>query len=244
MKKLFIFLFASFICFTIHAQGVWIEVGAKGNYGLSFLYNKNLANSELFDYSFTSGKGIGGKLALNFGATHGVSIEGLFNQLSQEYSYSTATGRINSNTIDWDNIDLYLMYKNYTGRFFFELGGAFSSLRQVDQFDNGLTFNDVSDYYQDNYLSGAFGVGGNVAGSGIFSLGIGLRFTYAITSMLNEKGEQANYPVPAVLGNTSATPSPSRPAFAAIVVELNFGVGYFAKPACQKRLTKGSKRYY
>jgi hypothetical protein len=234
MKKLFFFFLFSAFGWDSNAQEIWLETGLKGGYGLSFLYNKNIADDENFTYKLTSMYGFGGKFAVNFGPFHGIALEGFYNKLGQDYEYS-ATGDDVLQPVNWNNIDAALLYRYIRNRIYLELGPMYSFVRSVEQEGNLLESQGWETYYEKNYLSGVFGFGGYVGGAETFSVGLGIRLHYGLTDFITPEGQAEGFPVP-----VNAAPYPAvettHPAFAEFLVEFNFGIGYFAKTSCSKRM--------
>ena len=69
---------------------------------------------------------------------------------------------------------------------------------------------------------------------GRFSGILGLRFEYALTDLDSEDGKKAGAPIldPSIYANGNKA---SNLAFAGVVFELNWGIGYFGKAQCGAR---------
>lgn len=244
MKRIILSVFTCLLFLQVSAQKeIWLEFALKGGGGASFLLNKNLLNDDFINYQITSNYGFGAKFAVNFGPFHGISIEGMYNNLGQDMTYDLAgIGTDLSNEISWKSIDTYLLYRYITNRVYLELGPMYSSVSKVEQNDNGVE-GDVSDNYTDSYLGGAFGFGGYIANAESFSLGIGIRATYGFQDFVSERGMGTGYPNPAT-GLTYDSYEKSNPAFVQFLVEFNFGLGRFAKAQCSKRMSffRGGRR--
>jgi hypothetical protein len=233
MKKVFLFTILALAAFTTSAQEIWIEAAAKGGYGISFLHNANIIDDDSYNYKITPTYGFGAKLAVNFGPYHGISIDGMYNTLGQDFEYDLATVQDNQNEISWKSIDAYLLYRYTRNRVFLELGPMYSFVQEVKQTDAGFELANASDFYEQNYLSGVFGWGGYLAGSETFSLVLGMRLHYGLTDFINSDGQ--NLGLPNVTANY-ADYKKSRPAFVQVMMEFNFGIGRFAKAQCSKRM--------
>ena len=88
MKKFLLPFFTILLLNQLCAQKeFWFELGAKGGVGLSFLTNKNILDDDNYTYRFTMMNSFGGKFAANFGPTHSIMVEGIFNNLGQDFDY-------------------------------------------------------------------------------------------------------------------------------------------------------------
>lgn len=237
MKRTIIALFAFFFCLQLTAQEFWFEAGLKGGAGMSFLYNKNIADDGNWDYALTPMYGGGAKFSVNFGPYHGVFVEGLYNQSQQDWIYNVSTSTEDFDySVKWQSIDLYLLYRGIRNRTYFEIGPMYSMLQKVEQ--GGVEpYNESTDFYEDSYFGGVFGFGGYVVGQETFSVGIGLRLNYGFGDLVNDAGQKDGYPN---LPNDMPyeTVENTNPIFAQFLVELNFGVGRFAKTACSQRFKR------
>lgn len=244
MKKILVSFFTFFLVFQLSAQKeIWLEFALKGGGGASFLLNKNLFDDDLINYQITGSYGLGAKFAVNFGPFHGISMEAMYNSLGQDFQYDVpGVGTDLTNEVSWKSIDYYLLYRYITNRVYLELGPYYSTISKVDQNDNGLE-GEVTEFYTDSYLGGAFGFGGYIANAESFSLGIGIRASYGFQDFVNERGMGLGYPVPA-RGITYDTYEKSNAAFVQFLVEFNFGLGRFAKAQCSKRMSffRGGRR--
>lgn len=241
MKRTVISLFALLFCFHVSAQEFWFEAGLKGGAGMSFLYNKNVLDDDNWDYKLTPMYGAGAKFSVNFGPYHGVFLEGLYNKSAQDFNFNLAGLTDDFEySIEWQSIDLYVLYRGIRNRTYFEIGPMYSMIQKFEQ-TNPLGNNklETTEFYKSSYLGGAFGFGGYVVGSETFSMGLGLRLNYGFGDMVNDKGlaEGNGFPNP-VKSAPYTTDEKTNIMFAQFMVEFNFGVGRFAKTACSQRFKK------
>ncbi|MFT4758885.1 MAG: hypothetical protein ACI9XO_000222 [Paraglaciecola sp.] len=232
MKKAFLFTLFTLITFCAFAQEIWIEAAAKGGYGISFLHNSNIIDDDSYNYKITSTYGFGAKLAVNFGPYHGISIDGIYNTLGQNFEYDLPGAKNLKNEISWKNLDAYFLYRYTRNRVFLELGPMYSFVQEVKQTDAGIEFQEAENNYEHNYLSGVFGWGGYLAGSETFSLVLGMRLHYGLTNFVNSDGQKLGLPNFVNYPDNKKT----RPAFIQVMMEFNFGIGRFAKAQCNKRM--------
>lgn len=232
MKKVFLFATLIVITLSASAQEIWIEAAAKGGYGISFLHNSNIIDDDSYNYKITPTYGFGAKLAVNFGPYHGISIDGIYNTLGQNFEYDLPTAKDLKNEISWKSVDAYLLYRYTRNRVFLELGPMYSFVQEVKQTNAGFDLENAGDFYEQNYLSGVFGWGGYLAGSETFSLVLGMRLHYGLTDFVNSDGQKLNLPTSIAYPEYKKT----RPAFVQLMMEFNFGIGRFAKAQCSKRM--------
>lgn len=236
MKKFSLTISSLLLVFFLNAQEIWLETALKGGAGLSFLMNKNILNDNSYRQTLSPMYGYGAKVAVNFGAWHGIALEGLLSSCSQKWEYSLLnnTGDL-QNEVKWKSLELYLLYRYIRNRTYLEVGPMYSMIRSVEQTDNGLQIEDTDLFYEDKYLAGVFGFGGYLGGSETFSVGLGLRLHYGFTDIVSDEGRAAGFPNP--LKNTVyASEATTHPLVAQLLLEFNFGLGHWAKTACHERM--------
>lgn len=245
MKKILFSLLVFACSLTLDAQEIWLETGVKGGPGLSFLYNKNIADDDTHNYLLSSMYGFGAKFAVNFGPNHGFSLEGLYNQSSQNMEYDNLFSNDLKNEITWKSIDAYLLYRYTSRSVFLELGPMYSMLQSIEQVDDGelVTPASVENFYTENYLAGVFGFGGLLFQSGTVSGGLGVRLHYGFGDFVSEAGQGDGFPNPNKTTNYD-TVEDTTPIFAQLLFELNFGLGRFAPAGCGQRMKfyRGGRR--
>ena len=243
MKRTIISLLAFLFCLNLNAQEFWFEAGLKGGGGLSFLYNKNIVDDSNWDYALTPMYGVGAKFSCNFGPYHGVFFEGLYNKSGQDWTYNIATSTNDFDySVEWQSIDLYVLYRGIRNRAYFEIGPRYSLIQKFEQTAlMGTT--ETTDFYESSYFGAALGFGGYIAGSETFSVGIGMRLNYGFGDIVNDKGlaEGNGFPNP-VKDIAYETEEKTNIMFAQFLVEFNFGVGRFAKTACSERFKRIRRR--
>lgn len=236
MKKILLPFFTLLLCSQLSAQKeFWFELGAKGTVGLSFLTNKNAMDDSKYIYRMTMMNSFGGKFSTNFGPVHSIMFEGMFANLGQDFDYKLIAGGPESKEeIDFKSLNLGLIYRATINRNFIEIGPVYSKVNSVKFSTQN---DDATQYFESNYLSGLLGFGGYLTGAETFSVGMGLRFHYTFADLVNERGQAAGYPTP-----TRVLPYPehtaSNFAYAELGLELNFGVGRFAKSSCSQRFKR------
>ncbi len=236
MKKLS--LFFAFICFSLFSfaqpkGGVtWFDAGLKVKYGASGLFNKALSDSPDYDYDLglSGGLGLGARVGFNYD-DHGLALEFMINRGSQPME-----DMINGTTfdIDWSTYDIYALYRNSSNRGYFEIGPKYSLINKVERLDPGDNTVTMTDDFQ-NYMSAVVGFGANLIGSEAFFGMLGLRFEYGLTDAMTDVGRTNGSPVGNANVYANNAGASSNLAFAGIVFELNWGIGYYAKAGCGQR---------
>jgi len=246
MKKYFFLLVALVLGVqSAEAQkiGMWFDVGLKGTFGPTLLANTNIFNDRTYDHKISTGYGLGGKVGIYFNEFNGITIDAMYSRSKQGFSYEVMDQSVPefSHDIEWANIDLFLLYRMQQHGVYFEIGPAYSLVSEITQNDQGSpNVTDLKDFYNDNYFSGVVGFGGYVANSERFTLMMGLRAAYAVTDFVNDEGQAANYPNPNRTLEYESYKS-TNPLSVQLVLEANFGIGYFAKTCCSNRSTFFSK---
>lgn len=231
MKKIIFSLFAIAFSLTLTAQEIWLEAGLKGGAGMSFLLNKNIQDDGSHDYVLTPTYGVGGRFALNFGPNHGITMEGMYNQIGQDWEYSAAGQTGLTNELRLKSIDAYLLYRYTSFSTYLEIGPMYSFNQSVDQKIAGVEV-PTDGFYEDSYLAGVFGFGGKIAHHETFSTYLGFRAHYGFTDIVTDLGWRKDYPNP--IASYTAQES-TNPVFVQVLAEFNFGLGRFAKTACADR---------
>lgn len=236
MKKLILTLSSLLIVLVLSAQEIWLETALKGGAGMSFLMNKNILDDNSYRYALSPMYGFGGKVALNFGAWHGIALEGLLNTSSQKWNYTlpAVNGEL-QNEVKWNSLELYLMYRYIRNRTYLEIGPMYSKVRSVEQTDNEIQLKAPGQFYEDGYLAGVFGFGGYLGGSETFSVGLGLRLHYGFADFVSAEGRVEGYPNP-LRTNIYVSEAKTHPLVAQLLLEFNFGIGYWAKTSCHERM--------
>lgn len=245
MKNLLLTTILILFSTVIFAQA-WTSIGLKVGGGTTFLMNKNLFNDNGYTHEFGRTYNFGGKFGLNFGEHTSITFDAMISRHEQPFNY-VLNEQLFHNTITWENLDLYLLYRNHRAGAYFELGPMLSTIRRIEQTDTGVGLTpttDVTKFYTDRYLSGVLGVGSYIVGSGKFTTMIGLRIHYALQDIVTDTGKnptEFEHAFPNPSGHVSTyvqerSPTNTNPLFVEFIVEFNFGLGFFAKAACSNRI--------
>lgn len=211
----------------------WLDAGIKVSAGSGMLYNNNLINDRNIDPSFASIYGIGGKFGFNFGQYHALTIDGMYSRIGQENNIRLESGgQVTSRRLGWNSADLFLMYRYNRNLNYVELGAKYSLYQQRLESINGGNSVDVNSTYVDNMISPVLGFGYYMFNADAFTANLGFRLSYGIYDLLTATGiETQAFTAPRVYENYAST----NPAFIELVLELNFGLGQYAKSVCGKR---------
>lgn len=241
MKKQLAFLAFTALVFSSLQGQIWMDIGAKGSYGLGVLLNSNIMQDNRHEMRLGTGYAYGGKAGLNFGDRHGFTFDAIIAKNTQQYDFKTTLLEVNNNELAWENLHLYVMYRLQTDGVYFELGPRFSTLRQVSHTFGGADIAGT-DNYAEKATGAALGWGGYLFGNDFFALMFGMRIDYAITDFVSEKGQGLNYPAPYILTGYETYQS-THPITGQIVLELNFGLGGYAKTRCGQRAFVFGRRW-
>ena len=214
--------------------GFWFDAGLKGGVGPSFLLNNNIFDDDTYDHVFTNGYSVGAKFGIFKGLYNGITFDVMYNSGAQDFRSEGMDQTVDHN-ISWNSTDLAVLYRLQKEGIYVELGPMFSFVNKVEQ--EGFDPSDVSEFYSENMTSAVFGFGGYLLGGGNFTLMFGLRAAYGFTDFVSDAGQAANYPNP--MGDAVPYDSyeSTNPISLQLVFEANFGLGYFAKTACSKRMS-------
>lgn len=211
----------------------WLDAGLKVSAGSGMLYNNNLINDRNIDPSFGSTYGIGGKLGFNFGQYHAFTIDGMYSRIGQKNDIRLESGGdVTTRQIGWNSADIFLMYRYNRNLNYVEIGAKYSLYQQRLESINQGTSKPVNDTYVDNMISPVLGFGYYMFNADAFTANLGFRLSYGIYDLLTVSGiETQAFTTPRVYENYAST----NPAFIELVLELNFGLGQYAKSVCGKR---------
>lgn len=228
-RAIFILVIGFFGLNLANAQELWFDAGIKGGWGPTFLYNQNLVNDASYSQQISTGYTVGGKFGFNFGYIHGITLDAMYAQNEQFYNIKESVSA-DDLTVNWNTLDLYVLYRLYRTINYFEVGPKFS-------FPNVVRNNNVesTQYYVDNYPSAVLGFGWYVFGRETFTATLGVRVEYALSDIINAEGKSAGYPANPIQTTAFEPYYTTNPLIAQVVFEINWGLGYFAKTACAGR---------
>ncbi len=225
-------LSASFTGLKAQKIYFWLDAGAKVSAGSGMLYNNNLINDRSIDPAFASVYGFGGKFGFNFGQFHAITVDALYSSVSQTNGLVDDGIPLTERKVSFNAVDFYGMYRYNRNLNYVELGVKYSLYQRFLQTIDGGTANLADDLYVDNMLSPVLGFGYYMFNADSFTANLGFRLSYGINDILSEQGAQTAAFTSPIEYDTYAT---TNPAFFEVVLELNFGLGQYAKSVCGKR---------
>lgn len=217
------------VTYSIGIGQVWFDLGVKGTYGITMMANKNIFDDRDIDHQITGGYGFGVSLGAHFGDHQGVLIEYMRGYGKQ--NFNEEIGTLQTNNFSWTTNDVLVLYR-YTGYgAYFEVGPKVSFVSDVMNAYHDQPTTDVSNLFEDTWISGVVGFGSYIAGSELFSLQIGLRLYYQFGDMINAEGRALN--LPAYIEYDTYTKT--NLIAAQLHLEFNYAFGRFAKASCNDR---------
>ncbi|MFT6746785.1 MAG: hypothetical protein ACJAZ2_001129 [Glaciecola sp.] len=235
MKKLLLLFALSFVMTQANAE-VWFDIGAKAAYAPGVFTNGQiLASNQLLNYSH--GYFVGGKIGVNFGLTHSMTIDVVSSKTNQKLTDPTKT---NSHSLSLSSIDIPIMYRNnQSSGGYSEIGPQITITQSAETKINGVS-TDVKSSFNSSNMGVAFGFGQYIGGSDSFGFNMGVRFAYMFgdivaSSSQDLQGDPVFQPVsPAEF--TAYRYKPSGRLYAGVVLEANFNIGYITQGSrCAKR---------
>lgn len=230
MNKLFFFLALIISASQVSGQ-MFFDIGVKGAYGPTVIFNQEIFDSGAYKHEITTGYAYGGKFGFNFNGQNGITLDVMSQTSKQDFLYDGPFQNDISNNMEWKHTDLILMYRYTASGAFIEFGPKLSLLNEVSHSFAGMPVADASGSYTDQYLSGVFGFGSSILGTELASLQLGIRLHFAIDDMVNESGKLAGFPTPGFDLNNGKTLATA----AMLNLEFNYAFGRFAKTECSGR---------
>ena len=225
-----------------HTAGIGFELGARVAVGPSALWEPGITDSDMHDYNINIGYSYGLSFSVNFDRWNNLILETMIGNGTQKFDLKERLGaQVGVNTLEWQTTDLYLLYRRENRGGYFEVGPKLSIMNSVDQsvtnnpgFQSEFFEGNLEDFYASSYASAVFGFGGYFAGSRSFSVGLGLRFEYALTNFTSDRGTSTGfgYPFPY---DSSYDVGNLRNINVYGTVELRIPIGRVAKVRCGER---------
>lgn len=216
----------------IHAQGVWMELGAKAGYGLGGFYNGAMMDDGEHSFKVGFSPSYGLKMGLYFSEFSALSLEGLLSSNHQNFTLKGGLGD-NVNNINWKTLDIVLAYRFTSEGGYIEIGPMYSKLNSVTQKAPGVVLEDadLKKRYQSTY-GVVFGLGGYFAGSEYFTISSGIRFQYGFSDLVSSMGKDEHFPTPY---KPSIDYKGSHPFGLQLQLEITFPIGGYAQSQCGRR---------
>lgn len=236
MKNIFLYTLVILTSLTAKSE-IWFDVGAKGGYAPGAFTNAHLLESKTQRLKYSHGFLMGGKLGVNFGLTHALTVDGLFSQTNQTL---VTNDQGNSYTLSLSSIDLPIMYRmNQDNGGYGEIGPQFSFTQGANISVNEAS-TDAKNRFNSSNIGVALGFGQYIGGSDLFGFNIGFRFAYTLADIVSSSAQNASSdPVFQPFGAEEAANysyKPSGRLYGGVVLEVDFNLGYLAKGAkCSKK---------
>jgi len=236
MKKGILLILLFCCAYMVKAQKVyaWMVVGVKAGYGLTGLLNTNLFDDRDYEHHISTGFTYGAKVGLYFGLYNGITADFMLSSNNQEFDYNRLGSSFIHN-INWKNFDIAVLYRMQKDGLYVELGPQFSILQKVKNDDPNDERTDVTNFYNKNYISGVFGVGGYIFNYEQFTTMLGIRLGYGFGEMVTDEGKNLGFPTPSRV--LQSEPKSTNAAYVQLVLEANFALGYYGRSSCSKRST-------
>ncbi len=216
----------------------WLDIGIKGGYGISLLYNQNILDDPAYNHRIAGAYTFGGKLGLNFGERHEVTFDIMSSSFNQDFNFSISdsvdggTQEYQSN-IGYKALELMLLYRNNNNGAYTEIGPSMSMIRSANYSNDfeGVSGIDAMENWNKTNFGIVLGFGAYMVGTENFGITLGARFNYIVSDAISSFGQQNNFPT-----NTNYdTYKASHPFSAMMVMEFNYDLGYLAQANCSKR---------
>jgi len=236
MKKILVLILLFVFTFQSQAE-TWFDIGLKGAYAPGVLTNSHILSAPNQTLKYNHGYFFGGKIGVNFGLKHGITVDVLSSKTTQTLINNDKT---NDYTVSFSSIDIPIMYRNNGDNGgYSEIGPQFTFTQGANTNLNGVS-NDVKSSFNSSNMGVAFGFGQYVGGGDAFGFNIGFRFAYMWGDIVNSSAQDMfNDPVYKPLGTEQIAAyeyNPTGRLYAGIVFEANFNVGYITKGSrCSKR---------
>ena len=237
MKVLFIIIFITISKITF--SQLWFDLGLKGGIGTGFLINKTISKDARLSSTPGLNNFMGGKIGINFGKHHSVTIDGAFtnNQYAFLQTGIQESKEIYSYSINYSAITIAPLYRKTSDAQYLEIGPEFSFYKTgevIDQVNtNSVVPNAVNNALNKTLAGVVFGFGGYIIGNEAISLSMGLRAHYTISDLTSHANAPTNYPF--VNYPDITTSSKTNTIALQVLCELNYSLGQIAHASCGKR---------
>ncbi|CAG5080394.1 hypothetical protein [Parvicella tangerina] len=251
MKKLVLILIL-FSSINVYWSQGWVDIGVKGGWGPTFLFNQKVFDDSRYNHEFTARGTFGGKIGLNFNMNHEVTFDFMVGGMNQNFGYSmmldsSASANSYTSSINYQSFDFLLMYRNNSEGKYFEVGPILSSVRSVERGDSFFLSGNDAGFGMDDINKLQYGVslgfGAYFMGTDNFGITGGLRISYMMSDLINNANATGEgYPFgqhyvtySSLSGSAAPTSSASHPLLIQLVFEANLDFAYLAKANCGRR---------
>lgn len=251
MKKLAILVVLIYSVNISWSQG-WLDVGLKGGWGPTFLFNQKIFDDSRYNHKFSFNGMFGAKLGYNINVNHEVTFDFMVGGLKQDFGYSmqldsNASAQSYTSSINYKSFDFLLMYRNNNDGKYFEIGPIMSKIRSIERDDSFYFSGTDSNFGLDDLNATQFGLslgfGAYFMGTENFGITGGLRLSYMFSDLINNSNATSEgYPFgqhyvtySTLSGNQAPTESATHPLFVQLIFEANLDFAYLAKANCGRR---------
>jgi hypothetical protein len=215
----------------------WIDVGLKGSYGMTQVYNKSIWENRKVVNKLSYGHNYGGKAGWNFNRKYALTLDFLYGSASQVFEFNTEGGSYDEKLV-YNQFDLPLLLRvnSQTGSFF-EVGPNVAWMSRHRELANGST-EDLKQYFNSTNFGFIVGMGAYMLGSKNTYLTFGARLHIGLSDMISPDGGQnsnAFYPVMNEEVEIEITEySKTVPVYFTLNLELNHDLGYLSRSKCKR----------
>lgn len=251
MKKLAI-LIILFSGINISWSQGWVDIGIKGGWGPTFLFNQKVFDDSRYNHTFTTRGMFGGKIGYNFNVDHEITFDFMVGGLSQNFDYtmqldSAANSMAYNSSISYKAFDFLLMYRSNTEGKYFEVGPILSKIKSIDRTDSFLLSGTDTNFGMDDINQLQYGLsigfGAYFLGTENFGITGGVRISYMASDLINNSNApDQGYPFgqhyltySSISGSQAPSSSATHPLFFQLVFEANLDFAYMAKANCGRR---------
>lgn len=251
MKKLATLIIFFYSINMSWSQG-WVDIGIKGGWGPTFLYNQKVFDDSRYNHTFTNRGMFGAKIGYNFNVDHEITFDFMVGGMSQEFSYSmqldsSASSESYNSTISYNSFDFLLMYRSNSEGKYFEIGPMLSKIRSAKRTDSYYASGTDESFGMDDVNPLQYGLsvgfGAYFLGTDNFGITGGLRISYLFSDLINNSNSpEQGYPFgqhyvnnSTFTGSQAPTSSTSHPLLVQLVFEANLDFAYMARANCGRR---------
>ena len=237
MKILILFSFLTISKITL--SQLWFDLGVIGGIGAGFLINKTISKDARLSSTPGLNNFMGGKIGINFGKYHSVTIDGTF--ANNQYAF-LQTGFLQSKevyrySINYSAITIAPLYRKTSDAQYLEIGPEFSFYKKGEVIDQvnptSLGPIEANNVINKNLTGLVFGFGGYIIGNETIALSMGLRAHYTFSNLTSPAYSSTNYPL--VNYGDITTSSKTNTIAVQVLFELNYSLGQIAHASCGKR---------
>ncbi len=233
MKKLLLITALFFTGLSTIGQN-WLDVGIKGLWGPTFLFNQNIFDDANYNHQITTKGGFGAKIGYNFGPNHEVTFDFMMSNFGQDFKFNISDTTDNSTSeyssdITYKSFDFLLMYRNNNNGKYFEVGPIISNVRSANRTIEGVN-DPLFDMSALNKIQTGItiGFGAYFFGTENFGVTSGVRISYMASDLIGSKGQTLGYPSNTIYPSYKA----SHPLYVQLVFEANLDFAYLARASC------------